>query len=352
MSDRPRHPNSTSRRNMLKLAGFALTTPALLRASWAAAEQPVTYVGWGGAAEEASRAAVIDPFIKETGIAVQIVSGPDLSKARGQVMSGQIEWDVINTAGFVMTSGEEAGIWETLPPDLVPASDLKVPMRKSSAPFMQYAGVMAYAPGRSGDKFPRTFKDFFDPDNFPGRRGLRTYAGQTLEMALLADGVPPQSLYPLDVERAFAKLDKMKPHVAKWIEQTQQTISLLQNGEIDFSFTYNGRVESARASGIDIDFSRDQSLILTQYLAVLKGSPRAEKAFKLISYFMDPARQAELSRLYFSIPTRISAKGLIRPEIAARLPDLSNPNNVLMNDTWWADHQIELDRRFKEWLAT
>lgn len=348
-----RNPKFASRRTFLKLAGAGIAAPALLRATYTVAAEPITYVGWGGAAQEVAEKIFIKPFMAETGIQVQVVNGPDLAKAKGQVDSGQIEWDVMDLAGDVMAGGEKADLFAELPKGLFPSQDeLTLPTRKSGVPYMQYAGVMAYSPSRAGDKYPRTFKDFFDGQALPGRRGMRTFVGEQLEMALLADGVAPASLYPLDVDRGFKSLDKVKPFVAKWIDQTQQTISLLQNNEIDFSYTYNGRVEKARQSGVDVDFSRDQALILTEYLAVLKGSPRIDNAMKFIAYYLNPERQAQFSEAYNAIPVVKAAFPLVKPEVIARLPDVKNPANVVLNDSWWLDRQIELDRRFKEWLAT
>lgn len=343
---------SLTRRRVLLSAGAMLAAPALMRAHYAFAAEPLTCVTWGGAYQDLIQKVFADPFAKETGVEVRLVSGPDLAKAKGQVRSGQVEWDIIDATAAMVTAGEAEDLWEPLPADIVDASDLILPLRASSAPYLMFGGVIGYAPGRAGEAYPRTFKDFFDVEKVPGRRGLRTRISETLEIALIADGVDPKSLYPLDVERGFAMLDRIKPHVAKWIDQTPQTISLVQNNEIDFVYTYNGRVESARSSEVDIAFSQDQALILNQYLAVLKGSSKAEQAIKFVGYCMSPERQAEFANAYYSVPARKSALAQVRPEIASRLPDISNPANVIMNDTWWAENYVELDRRFKEWMAS
>src|SRR5438046_926737 len=85
------NPTIANRRTFLKLAGITLATPALLRTTYTYASEPITYVGWGGAAQEVASKVFIEPFTKETGIQVQVVNGPDLAKAKGQVDSGQIE---------------------------------------------------------------------------------------------------------------------------------------------------------------------------------------------------------------------------------------------------------------------
>ena len=55
----------------------------------------------------------------------------------------------------------------------------------------------------------------------------------TLEIALMADGVAPKDLYPLDLDRAFRKLDEIKDHIAVWWTGGAQSTQLLESGEVD-----------------------------------------------------------------------------------------------------------------------
>src|SRR5258705_369542 len=52
------------------------------------------------------------------------------------------------------------------------------------------------------DKFPnggpQSWADFWDVKKFPGTRSLYNNAPRTLAFALLADGVAPDKLYPMD----------------------------------------------------------------------------------------------------------------------------------------------------------
>src|SRR3989442_1490871 len=45
----------------------------------------------------------------------------------------------------------------------------------------------------------------------------------TTQFALVADGVPPDKVFPMDVDRAFRKLDQIKPHVKVWWTQGNQS---------------------------------------------------------------------------------------------------------------------------------
>ena len=63
------------------------------------------------------------------------------------------------------------------------------------------------------DAVPASWADFWDVKRFSGPRGLRNNPRGTLEIALLADGISAEKLYPLNLDRAFAKLDELRPHL-------------------------------------------------------------------------------------------------------------------------------------------
>jgi putative spermidine/putrescine transport system substrate-binding protein len=75
------------------------------------------------------------------------------------------------------------------------------------------ASGIGFTSNRLGSRVPRTWSQFWDTVGWPGRRGSIRRVTNTLEMALLADGVPPAAVYPCDVDRAFRALNRLKPAV-------------------------------------------------------------------------------------------------------------------------------------------
>ena len=67
--------------------------------------------------------------------------------------------------------------------------------------------IMDFAQGKA----PLTWPDFWDAKKFPGPRGYYNAPTYSLEFALIADGVPKDKLYPIDVPRALKSLDRVKP---------------------------------------------------------------------------------------------------------------------------------------------
>src|ERR671925_1928 len=88
----------------------------------------------------------------------------------------------------------------------------------------------------------------------------------------------------MDLDRAFRSLERIKPHVRKWVEQTQRTVDLVQTGELDFSYTYLNRAKAARDAGISMDFSQDQLVVYGSYYVVPKGAPHKDAAMRYLSF--------------------------------------------------------------------
>ncbi|RQT14950.1 ABC transporter substrate-binding protein [Burkholderia contaminans] len=307
----------------------------------------ISFVSWGGSWGDFVQKYWIAPFTKQTGIGVTLVSGPDLAKVKAQVASNNILWDIVD--GFTQVGAKE-NLWEPIDFKVIDPARFIVKPPSSGIPTNGYFGGIAYDPNRS--KPPaRDFAQFWNVKNIPGRRGLSNRVSEMLEMALLADGVSAAKLYPLDVDRAFKVLDRIKPSVKVWFSETGQGVSLIQSKEVEYTYTYYNRVTVAKDSGVSIDFSLDQCIQQLSYYSVVRGTPRKEAAMRFLEFITRPEQQAAVVNVHrgslFS-PVRGLDK-LIEPVVKRAMPDLSGPKQVIFDNQYWADHFTELDKRFKEW---
>jgi len=347
-------PSPERRQFLTGVAGLAVaaaTSSLLLHSKRAfAADQQMTLVSWGGAYRQAIEASVVRPFTKETGIQVTIVDTPDMAKLRAQVQTNNVQWDVFDAPGALGVAGANAGLWEPLDPAMFDRSDLIIDIRNNLLPWYVFVGGIAWDPKKySSGKHPRNFAEYFDTKAFPGRRTFRNRPSETFEAALLADGVSPKHLYPLDINRAFKTLERVKPDVVKWVDQTPQTLTLLQTGEADFTYTYASRVRPAKNSGQSVDFSFDQTVNGFEYLAIVKNAPNKVAATKFLAFAARPDRQAAFMEIIGNTPGSKKALTLMSADSRKWIPDLQSANSVLMDDTWWAKNFDDVTRRFKEW---
>ncbi|MBV2145105.1 ABC transporter substrate-binding protein [Falsochrobactrum sp. TDYN1] len=342
----------TNRRRVLgglaATAAFTVSAPAIIRAR--ADTKPLVVVSYGGSYAGALQEVVAKPFTEASGVPVQFLNTPDLAKVKAQVASNNVEWDIFDASGPLIMAGSKNNYWEDIDTSIVKTSSIVGGVGKDRVPNYIYCGGIAWNTNDGKEKRPQTFAELWDVEAFPGRRAFRNRISETLEVALLADGVDPKDLYPLDVERGFKALDRIKPHVRKWFEQTPQMVTLIQSNEIDFIYAYPNRIRAAVQTGVPLAISFKQTVNAFNYMSVLKGSARKKQAMEYIDFALRPETQAKLAEKLSLAPVLTEANKLMSDEARKWLPDVESPLNAFIDDEYWGQNYDALDKRFKEWL--
>jgi putative spermidine/putrescine transport system substrate-binding protein len=197
-------------------------------------------------------------------------------------------------------------------------------------------------------KAPRTWKDFWNIDGLPGQRGMYNGPVYSLEFALIADGVPRDKLYPLDLDRAFKSLDKIKSRVVWWAQMAQPG-PLLQSGEI--VVTPSVRAITAMLEGEPLAVSYEGAALTYEAWVVPKGSRNSAAAMKFIDFALRPRQQAELTKYIAYGPTHSDAAGMVDPKARPHLS--SNPENAakgfLLSGDYWGANLEPVTQRWNEW---
>jgi putative spermidine/putrescine transport system substrate-binding protein len=304
---------------------------------------PITFITDGGAYVEAQKKALIDPAAARLGLQIN-AEGADnmIASIKAQIESKNVYWDVVEVGPDDCVDGTAQGLFEALDYGKIPnAKDLPADFRKPTyLGYIGYSSVLAWNKKKYGENGPKTWADFWDVKKFPGRRSLRGKAYVTLEMALLADGVPKDKLYPLDVDRAYKKLEEIKPNVTAWWSSGAQSAQLIADGEVDMIGIWNGRVAGAIKANPDIGYTFNQGIYQNTCLVIPKGSKHKDEALKVINEILSPDLQADIPKYISYGPANPKAYtlGKISDELKATLP--SAPENydkqVLIGAAWWA----------------
>ena len=353
----------SSRRKFLFSSAAALTAaswPLILTPGSSKAAGTLYHAGWGGSYNNALHEIFFRPFEKATGIKVVTSGPPDMAKLKASVQAGNVEWDMIEPLPTQVGTAANEGLLEPIDYGIVdlPSDDVIFPLglQEYWIGFNTYMGGIGYHEGRFPDgKHPSTWRDFWDVEKFPGRRGLRKRPNDTLEIALMGAGMATKDIYPIDVDAAFASLEVIQPHLKLWYKTPAESISLLLNDELDFTFTYAGRVFNARKEGAPLRYSLDQVINLIGILAVPKGAKRKDDAMRLLNFMSLPERQAAFCDFFTNPPIRWSALPLVSDEMREHwIPDYKNPNHLTSDPHWWAQpNQLSsMVERFNEFLLT
>lgn len=349
-------PTNPSRRKFaLQLAASAavVASPMIISRRAAAADRSITVTSWGGDYHKMVQNIFATPFTKETGINVTLVDNGDMAKVKAQVLSNSVQWDVVDAPAAFATSGSKENLWEPLDSKLVQMSGLVQGASADYMPLYLYSGGILWDSERTPDgKHPVDFAGFYDTKKFPGRRCMRNLAPETLEAALIAAGIAPKDLYPLNVDLAFKMLDQLKPHVSRWAATTPEQVTSVAQNEADFSYSYYNRVQALQATGAPLDFSFEQTCNSLDFFAIPKGSKNKDAAMQFIAFCLREDRQVAWAKAGFYMPNVVSAVDAIKAQGSKFLPDLNNGKNVVINAQWWGDNYTAVQKRYAEWMIS
>ncbi|MDN0081658.1 ABC transporter substrate-binding protein [Crenobacter sp. SG2305] len=319
----------------------------------------LTVISFGGANKDAQTKAFYGPFKKASGI--NVVGGEyngEMAKVKAMVDTKSVSWDVLEVESPELARGCDEGLFEKLDytkignkADFVPGA-----AQQCGIGIFVWSTALAY----NADKLktaPTSWKDFWDVKKFPGKRGLRKGAKYTLEIALMADGVAPKDVYkvlatPAGVDRAFKKLDQLKPNI-QWWEAGAQPPQYLASGDVVMSSAYNGRIATAQKDGKNLKVVWNGGMYDFDSWAIPKGSPNKDAAYKFIAFASKPENQKVYSQNIAYGPSNKLAVPMIDKKVMAELP--TAPQNmkdaVKVDVNFWADYGESLEQRFNAWAS-
>ena len=318
------------------------------------APKQIVASSWGGAYEAAFIKAMVEPFEQQTGIKVVVTSYPDFARIKAMVDTGNVEWDVADVEDRMFRRGLKENLFEKLDYTVIDKTDILPGAYHDYAVGIEFwAGILAYSTKTyTASNQPVTWADFWDVKRFPGDRALFTRPYDMLEIALIADGVPMTQLYPLDVDRAFRSLDKIKPHVTVWWDKGAQPAQLMTDGEVDMTYAYSGRIATIIRDGVPAAISFQNASLNIEWLVIPRGSKNVNEAMQFLAFCTQPKPQAEFNVAMQYGPINRKAFDHIAPEIAKNLPTAPQYADMVWipNAEWWVERDEQVTERWNAWL--
>jgi putative spermidine/putrescine transport system substrate-binding protein len=312
----------------------------------------VVFASWGGAYQDAERVSYCEPFEKATGAKV-VQDGPmNVAKFRAMIAGGSPDWDVVDVTGGFLEVGIKDGLFEKIDTKLVTTSRIDPRfVNEYGIGCIVWSYNLAFNTTTfAGDAAPKTWADLFDLKKFPGKRTLLDQPVSSLEIALLADGVAPDKLYPLDVDRAFKKLDAIKAQSIFWTTNSQSQ-QLFVDREVSIGVILNGRAYDAAQKGAKIGISWEQNIQAVDYLVVPRGSRNRNAAMRLVDTMTLADNQAKVANLIAYSPTNPEAFKSIDAKVEPWL--CTSPENIkrgfVMSQAFWRDNLNPLTERWTAW---
>jgi putative spermidine/putrescine transport system substrate-binding protein len=321
------------------------------------AAEAVTFAGYGGTYQRDIVKALVLPAAKLEGAELRLASHTGLSTVRVQVRSGAPAWDIVQIGAEECAAGAREGLFERLDYQTIDTRGL--PRNAYDEYWIapnDYTVFMAWRRDRFGDHPPRNWADFWNVQKFPGARSLALHPSEMLEIALLADGVEPARLYPLDVPRALRSLRKIIPHIDVWWSSGAQSSHLLGDGDVDLIAIWGSRLAPLLKNRADIGYTFSQALINYSCLAILKGSTHRELAQRLIAHMVSPHIQANILQLlpYYGPANPLALQQGVQPSdpfAAANARPENRSMKIPMDPRFWGANMLALTPRYLAEIA-
>lgn len=301
----------------------------------------IVVVGFGGSYGDAWRKAVIEPFERETGVHVRY-DETCCARLSSALKAGQYGGDLvvgIDHGGLLSWSNQGYLLVDPRVDALAAKSGIPAYYRHPGALIpVEFAYVIA---GHGKDaELPPDWAAFWDTKRFPGVRVFNSQspAGQ-MEIALLADGVAPEKLYPIDVPRALRVLERLRAsHSLIFARTPADQVNLLATGAARYGVGFSNRVTAAQHDGLPIKFHWNQGLRAGNGEALIKGAHDVDAVIALLEFSMRPAVLADFAKRAGLEP--ITGSGAV-----------SSKTRIMLDPVYWGENRARIGEVWIGWLV-
>lgn len=338
----------------LSLGGMFLATSPSVAQSRSLEGQTVVLYTFGGTQLELTKELVIAPFEKETGAKV-VIDDSCCSRIEAAIAAGQFLGDVVvglDRGGMLNRDSLGQFVHDPRLEKIARDAGTKDPYPSQSMLILHsYSSVIAGSP--EVEQMPANWAEFWDVKEFPGTRGVNKITpAVALEAALLADGVKSEDLYPLDVDRAFRKMDELRDTgQLVFFTSGADQINKLGTSEVDYGIT--NRAFLAKQDGIEIKFDYADGFVTGNGGAILKGARNIDGAVAFLEYHYRPEVLALFAERTGMAPAFEASTKQIGSDLMSMMP--TAPGNIekqhQLNDEFWKEHRKEIFDRWVTWQA-
>ena len=325
----------------LTVIGFGSATSA----------QDLVIAATGGSFEDVLKEAYITHFQEATGLDIAVASqNSTVGPLKAQVEAGNVKWDVVYLAPIDSEVAKADGLIQPIDYSIVDTEGLREGAAKPARLAALYSASIVAWNSESLQDIAGP-KALFDLETYPGKRAIRSSTPYgVLEIALLADGVSPDNLYPLDLDRAFSKLDEIKDDII-FYTANEQGVQLLASGQAQLGIIPNGRAFKANADGLDINYTFNGGVNFVDYWVVPKGAKNPENAMRFLNVISKAEGQMVVGKKMAYGGNNPAADEKYSAEHQVHMPTFADNAEglVTMDSDWWSQNLKSVFSRWQAW---
>ncbi len=274
---------------------------------------------YGGSWETAFRENMAVPFQQQhPGITVSLdLTGAAERLAKLRAAKGQNPpYDVFSISTEFMDAAVREGLLEPFTADEVPnvkdLYEISTPKdwQKENQFFAVHQNWGQLGITYRSDKIqnpPKEWLDFWNPE-YKGQVAVPplTYSAGLQFFVATVRAIGGNEQNPADVDKAFAKLEELKPNVVQTPVDAGAIQNLLERGEIGLVPLWDGRAFGLAASGLPIGFTYPKEpgpVASGAPFAIAKGTKNREAALAMLNFQLSPEPQKGFCEFMWYAPS-------------------------------------------------
>jgi len=320
-----------------------------------AQSKEIAMINWGGDNHTWLDKVYMKSFERESGVKFVVdTGGPAVGRLRAKMQSGKVDWDVADSVPHTAYQLAALGMMDEIDYAIVDKTKVlpgfAYPHAVANGVF---SNVITYDKSKFGDR-TLTWADVWNVKDFPGKRTFWRGFNGVLEAALMADGVPIDQIYPMDVNRALEKVRQIKRHAIFWGSGSESQ-QMFRDGEVVIGSIWSTRANFLREdSQKRIDYTFNQGIMVPGVWIVPKGNPAGKDVYRFIASTQKPELQGEMLIGYGYGPANPAASALVPAEHRARDP--LAPDNLSrqlrIRSEWYAENYDAVQPRYLEVISS
>ncbi|OWT74480.1 MULTISPECIES: PotD/PotF family extracellular solute-binding protein [unclassified Achromobacter] len=277
-----------------KLLSAGMLAGALI-SSAAHAQDALVVSTWGGSFRDLIDETIGKEFTKQTGVPVKYITGGTIDRLNKAKLAGKPESDITFTTSHIGWLYVNANLYEKLDTSKIPNYSHLVDRAKIS-PYHIGSWAYVYTIGYRPDLVPKDIKfdswnDLWNPA-LKGKLSAPDFdPSHIITIAAMLSGGDASSW-----QKGEDKLKALKPNFKAYYTNDANSQQLIASGEtpVQVLLSMNAYYMIGQGVPIKVAMPKEGAVLGVDTMAIMKGSPRADLAYKFINIALSPEVQSKI----------------------------------------------------------
>jgi putative spermidine/putrescine transport system substrate-binding protein len=306
---------------------------------------------WGGSWRDMVAEIIAKKFTADTGVAVEYVTGGTIDRLNKEKLAkGNPESDITFTTSHVGWLYANDGLYETLDLAKVPNAKNLVEQARISPYHIgtwAYVYTIGYRPDLMKGVAFDSWADLWRPE-VKGKLAAPDFdPSHIITVAAILSGGNAATW-----EKGQAKLKELKPNFKAFYTNDANSQQLIANGEtpVQVILSMNAHYMVGEGVPVQLVIPKEGAVLGIDTVAIMKGSKKADLAYKFINTALDPQVQAAVAKFKKGSPVVLDAK--LDPAIA-KLPGVFTTPDQWNKQAIVIDHKLRAEKtaEWRKWFA-